>query len=126
MTGTQAAISVLGSQPISENKTGGSSKVDLAERLRDGAAAASNNSLSHATSTSGIQNNRSRVKPQADCQFIQQMLSDEYDGVNILDFDGVNEVLDAHGNLSEAPGPRTRRSEVSGERSKERKRGHVQ
>lgn len=54
------------------------------------------------------------------------MLSDEYDGVNILDFDGVNEVLDAHGNLSEALNARTRRSEVSIERSKERKRGHVQ
>jgi hypothetical protein len=50
------------------------------------------------------------------------MLSDEYDGVNILDFDGVNEVIDAHGNLGEAPNQRTRRSEVSGERSKDRKR----
>ena len=100
--------------------------MDLADRVRDGAAAASNNSLSHATSTSGVQNNRSRVKPQADCQFIQQMLSDEYDGVNILDFDGVNEVIDSHGNLGEAPNQRTRRSDVSGERSKERKRNQQQ
>jgi hypothetical protein len=51
------------------------------------------------------------------------MLSDEYDGVNILDFDGVNEVIDAHGNLGEAPDARTRRSDVSRERSKDRKRG---
>ena len=53
------------------------------------------------------------------------MLSDEYDGINILDFDGVNEVIDAHGNLGEGANQRTRRSDVSGDRSKERKRGNT-
>lgn len=53
------------------------------------------------------------------------MLSDEYDGINILDFDGVNEVIDAHGNLGEGANQRTRRSDVSGDRSKERKRGQA-
>ena len=61
------------------------------------------NSLSQATSNSGIQaNNRSRIKPQADSQFIQQMGASEQEDmiVNINDFDGINDVIDTDGNLS--------------------------
>lgn len=57
----------------------------------DGAPIMTNKSMSHSTSTSGVQKNRSRVKPQADGQFIQQMPSNDIDTVNILDFDGVQE-----------------------------------
>ena len=59
---------------LESNFTGGNSMVD-----------GINKSLSHSTSTTGVQKNRSRVKPQAEGQFIQPMANYEIDNVNILD-----------------------------------------
>ena len=78
---------------VENNFTGGNSVTDANAGL-EGAGIMTNKSLSHSTSTSGVQKNRSRVKPQADCQFIQQMPNNDIDTVNILDFDAVHDLHD--------------------------------
>lgn len=67
--GMQGGGTAQGLLPNLENNfTGGNSVTEA--NGHEGAGIMTNKSLSHSTSTSGVQKNRSRVKPQADCQFI--------------------------------------------------------
>ena len=109
-----------------ENQYTGNTGTEGANVGLDGAGGLTNKSLSHSTSTSGAQKNRSRVKPQADCQFIQQRPTNDIDTVNILDFDIVNDLKDNTGHLVEAAHGRGQPPNTSADRSKDRKRAPPQ
>lgn len=54
------------------------------------------------------------------------MPNNDIDTVNILDFDAVHDLNDNNGNLNEAPNARGQLSNISAERSKDRKRAPQQ